>query len=432
MAYAPCAANNSFPACSPTFFEALLSVQRIPDPPTVNLWTKAMHYMSTQIPGLNLAGLDLPVVPPGNGTDRTLGSGAKWDHTNSLGDWQVTNPFIEMATCKPGKWAITYDDGPKNETLDFLKLLNTTAYQAGHQIGLHTWTHPFTSTKSTESIVSETIYTAIAVYNVIGEVPRYWRPPLADIDDRVRTIMSAFGLRIAMWSADSFDYNIDDGHTANWGAENSTHVVDAIFANGWALYNDTNKGGLVNVAWLPPDLTQYADGDPRKAYQGFISLEHELDLIEEDVAASYLNKIYNHPYPKATWGGGQTFSPAYAYECDQALPDAKPYLRPDEPFHKLVTYWAGRLPLSEADLTATEGMFQFNAGDGTGATGTRTGGPSPTTTAGGSGITSAPSATQSASVTVSKVTSGGPRMKAGGVAMALFGLAAFFVGAFYQ
>lgn len=50
-------------------------------------------------------------------------------------------------------------------------------YAAGHQIGLHTWSHRHLSTCTNEQIVAEVMWGARAVMDVIGVMPTYFRPP---------------------------------------------------------------------------------------------------------------------------------------------------------------------------------------------------------------------------------------------------------------
>ncbi|KAJ3156184.1 chitin deacetylase [Irineochytrium annulatum] len=429
----PCLANNIYPECNTTFIDPVLD-KRIPDPPPVALWTKAMNVMASARTDLSSAlsmSPRLARVPGGSGID--------WGSTTTFGAYDPTNANVEMCSCTAGKWAITYDDGPlqfedqflamlaeKNVKATFFviganvpwyskQLLN--AYNAGHQIGLHTWTHSFASTKTTDQIVAETIYNAIAVYNVIGKVPRYWRPPRGDIDDRVRAIMSAFGLRVAMWNVDSNDWEI--GTTTVWTAVNSTIVLDSIFQYGYMNYV-SSVDGLHTLAWVPPAIDP--NNPNNNAYQGFISLEHELSLVNLDVAKAYIDKIFTQQYTHfndPANPASKMFTSALAYECDLAT-NKGPYLNEDEPFHKLVKYWAGSLPLTGDQQKVTEGVFDFISADGAPGTPSKPTGDG-TARAGGSGTAAAGGAPgQTVSVTsISTRKNAGARVKAGGVALAL-------------
>ena len=115
---------------------------------------------------------------------------------------QLPNPnwSNDVRSCGPGKvWSLSFDDGPSPSThlvLDALRERNIKAtffvvgsrvvenpdilkrvYDEGHVIGLHTWSHPYLTTLSTDQIVSEIVYSAQAIKNVIGTVPRFMRPP---------------------------------------------------------------------------------------------------------------------------------------------------------------------------------------------------------------------------------------------------------------
>ncbi|KAJ3125501.1 chitin deacetylase, partial [Irineochytrium annulatum] len=280
-------------------------------------------------------------------------------------DWDPRDPWVEL-----------YDDGPRQWNPEFLATLeakgvkatffvigpNVLQYadyvkavdQAGHQIGIH--------------IVSETIYTALAIYSVIGKVPRYWRPPHGDIDNRVRAIMSAFGLRIAMWNIDSFDWSIDAGPVApngrNWTTENATAVLNNVFKYGhyadpWGYGGDVDKPSTWdNASWLPgmPWLNPWLTPT-----QGFMSLEHELSDIDHTLSVTYLDTIFNTPYAFANFTGGtnrtdQMFTPALVHECDVALGGAAtPYLSDADPFYNLVTYWYTKLPITAGEMGSVNG-----------------------------------------------------------------------------
>ena len=50
------------------------------------------------------------------------------------------------------------------------------AYDEGHEIGIHTWSHAELTTVSTEQIIGELKWTEMAIKEVIGVTPRLMRP----------------------------------------------------------------------------------------------------------------------------------------------------------------------------------------------------------------------------------------------------------------
>jgi peptidoglycan/xylan/chitin deacetylase (PgdA/CDA1 family) len=101
-------------------------------------------------------------------------------------------------------WGLTYDDGPAfytSQLLDYLdeKQLKSTffvvgsrvismpdtlrqEYISGHQIAVHTWSHPYLTTLSNEQIIAELGWTKKAIKDVIGMTPNMMRPPFGDIE----------------------------------------------------------------------------------------------------------------------------------------------------------------------------------------------------------------------------------------------------------
>ena len=119
-------------------------------------------------------------------------------------------------------WAVSYDDGPsaafqadvlsdlssRNVKGSFFfigsnilanpqKLIDT--YNAGHSIGLHSWSHPYLTTLTNDQIVAELIWNMRIVKEIIGVTPTMIRPPFGDIDPRVRAIAQALGLSVVVW-----------------------------------------------------------------------------------------------------------------------------------------------------------------------------------------------------------------------------------------
>ncbi|KAF9534326.1 hypothetical protein CPB83DRAFT_781801 [Crepidotus variabilis] len=95
------------------------------------------------------------------------------------------------------------------------------ALNAGHDIAVHTWTHPYMTTLSDLDVLGQLGWTMQLIHNATGgRVPKYWRPPYGDTDQRVNAIASAvFGLETVVWNND----------TEDWGS-NSTDLVQGAMA----------------------------------------------------------------------------------------------------------------------------------------------------------------------------------------------------------
>lgn len=76
------------------------------------------------------------------------------------------------------------------------------AFKNGDDLAVHTWTHPYMTTLSNEAIVAELGYTMQIIHDSTqGRIPRFWRPPYGDSDNRVRAIAKyVFGLSMIIWN----------------------------------------------------------------------------------------------------------------------------------------------------------------------------------------------------------------------------------------
>lgn len=130
-------------------------------------------------------------------------------------------------------WGLTYDDGPALYTGDLLQYLDTVnlkatffvvgsraisypallqqEYMAGHQIAVHTWSHPPMTTLTNEQIIAEFGWTKKIIKDVLGVTPTFWRPPYGDVDNRVRAIAKAMGLQTSIWTRISATATFDTG-----------------------------------------------------------------------------------------------------------------------------------------------------------------------------------------------------------------------------
>lgn len=124
------------------------------------------------------------------------------------------------------------------------------AYKAGHELAMHTWSHNYMTTLTNEQIVAELKWNELAIKEVTGVSPKFFRPPYGDIDNRVRDVARALGFIPVIWTHDT---------------------------NDWAHANDP-KGHP--QSWVTGNVTQWAK-EASSATHGGISLEH--DLYKETV-----------------------------------------------------------------------------------------------------------------------------------------------------
>ncbi|KAG0168467.1 chitin deacetylase [Apophysomyces sp. BC1034] len=136
----------------------------------------------------------------------------------------------DIFSCQKGNWGLSFDDGPtpaSPQLYDYLDSINAKAtffviggqviqypellqriHKAGHEIGLHTWSHSMLTSQTTEQIVAELKWTELAVKEVIGVSPKLMRPAYGDMDNRVRDIVKQLGFIPAIWNYDTFDWKL--------------------------------------------------------------------------------------------------------------------------------------------------------------------------------------------------------------------------------
>ncbi|KAH8105816.1 chitin deacetylase [Cristinia sonorae] len=145
-----------------------------------------------------------------------------------------------------GTFAISFDDGPQpasNRLYDFLQdhnekathffigvnILNNpnefrTAFEVlEDDIAVHTWTHPHMTTLSNLDLLGQFGWTMDIIHKSTGgRLPRYWRPPYGDSDNRVVAIAKeVFGLTTVIWNQDTSDWSIPSGGTTNEAVQKS-------------------------------------------------------------------------------------------------------------------------------------------------------------------------------------------------------------------
>ncbi|KAG0166567.1 chitin deacetylase [Apophysomyces sp. BC1034] len=128
------------------------------------------------------------------------------------------------------QWALTFDDGPSTYTAQLLDILDKynikatfcvmgdhvkkfpgvlkRAFESGHQIASHTYSHPHLMSLSNEEIIYEVKATEEAIKDAIGIKPKYLRPPFGEADDRVKALLRAMGYKVLLWNVDPTDYDV--------------------------------------------------------------------------------------------------------------------------------------------------------------------------------------------------------------------------------
>jgi len=145
-------------------------------------------------------------------------------------------------------------------------------YMQGHEISVHTWSHPHLTSLTNEQIVAELGWTRKAIKAVLGVTPTTMRPPYGDIDDRVRAIALAMGLVPILWTR--------------------TPQTGPFDTNDWRV-----AGGIVNGADSFATFNSIL-GNASKLDTGFIVLQHDLYEITVDLAVGYtLNAALTYSPP---------------------------------------------------------------------------------------------------------------------------------------
>ena len=170
--------------------------------------------------------------------------------------------------------AITFDDGPSAtltpKLLDLLAAhqikatffvigqnvaehpeIVARAVREGHEIGNHSWSHPYFARMSDDAIRSQLRRTDEAIMNAAGIHPKLLRPPYGSVTARQkRWIHDEFGYEIILWDVDPLD----------WKRPGPTVIANRILkdtrAGSIVLSHDIHPG---TIEAMPATLTQLQD-----------------------------------------------------------------------------------------------------------------------------------------------------------------------------
>jgi len=226
--------------------------------------------------------------------------------------------------------AMTFDDGPHPKLtpklLDILKErgVKATFYvigrnaaeypdimkrivDEGHEVGNHTWSHPWLTRISTSRIQSEMSKTAAIIEETTGKPATTMRPPYGAINTRLRKLFTDdMDLPVIMWSVDPLDWRrpgsgvvasrlvngahpgaillAHDIHPGTISAMPST--FDQLTAKGYKFVTVSELLAMDGVEPEPvtPDVSEATSSDPSPAVSE--AKEKELEIREPIVITS--------------------------------------------------------------------------------------------------------------------------------------------------
>lgn len=79
-------------------------------------------------------------------------------------------------------------------------------YDAGHEIGNHSNTHPHVEGININTLIEDTRKCSEKIKMITGEEPKVYRAPYGEYDNNVVTTIEGMGLKMVQWSVDSIDW----------------------------------------------------------------------------------------------------------------------------------------------------------------------------------------------------------------------------------
>jgi peptidoglycan-N-acetylglucosamine deacetylase len=132
------------------------------------------------------------------------------------------------APCSGGYVGLTFDDGPRPETIAILDALrahqlratffligvNVQTYpdiarrivEEGHEVANHSWDHPDLAQLTPEQIDWQVRATNNIITQVTGVTPRFMRPPFGSSNLTLKRTLADYNLVEVIWSQDSWDW----------------------------------------------------------------------------------------------------------------------------------------------------------------------------------------------------------------------------------
>lgn len=259
----------------------------------------------------------IPNIPVSTSTDAGIfyPKGLKMSKED-ICNWSITGCFGEndIHEAADGAWVISFDDGPTASSpalYDFLHSHNQPgthfmigsqivaymdnakhALQTQQQLAVHTWSHSLQTTKDNYEVLGELGWTMQIIYDISGRVPKYWRPPQGDVDNRVRAIAEGvFNLTTVMWDAECNDWCIgDDGKSACPGETPGKSQKSVVTAINKALKKPKSPGVMI----LEHELNKYTVGFFTDYYPRLAGLGWKPLSVPETLGVNWYHNAVNN------------------------------------------------------------------------------------------------------------------------------------------
>jgi peptidoglycan/xylan/chitin deacetylase (PgdA/CDA1 family) len=168
--------------------------------------------------------------------------------------------------------ALTFDDGPSEHTARIMQLLDEhggratffvirsrvlhqpstviAAHEAGHEVLGHSSTHRNFTNLSREELRREILDPHTAIEDLIGPIPRIFRPPYGLLNSTVRSVASDNGFAVVNWSLDTRDWQSRNAETVH------AMVMDNIRDRDIVLAHDIHASTAEAMITVIPELIE--------------------------------------------------------------------------------------------------------------------------------------------------------------------------------
>lgn len=230
--------------------------------------------------------------------------------------WTVTKctSGTDVVNAPANHMAIAFDDGPTGVSDDLYSFLSQNNQSATHfmigsnvlsypqqfanavkegnqHFAVHTWSHQLCTTLTNQQLVAELGWTMqiIADYSG-GYIPKFWRPPQGDIDNRVRAIAEEiFGLTNVIWNHDTNDWCLNDQGGSECPNQTPGKDYASVAAAAAAGIHGSKDNGLI---MLEHELSHASI----RVFKDYYPSLHDLGWIPNNVA-----DVFGTPWYKNAW-----------------------------------------------------------------------------------------------------------------------------------